>query len=81
MSGINAKTFYGMMALFIMLSSVVVAEVHGSADIGFPSVNIGVNLQSFPELTPVPGYPALLRARGQCQLFLLRWHVLGLPER
>ena len=27
------------------------------------------------------GLPGLLRSTVECQLFLLRWHVLGLPER
>ena len=34
-----------------------------------------------PGTRPGTGLPGLLRSTGGCKLLLLRWHVLGLPER
>jgi hypothetical protein len=41
----------------LFLSAAPATAQHLSIGIGFPHVNIGINLPLYPELQPVPGYP------------------------
>src|SRR5512137_844108 len=42
----------------LMLSSLAApATAQVSIGIGLPNVSIGINLQTYPQLVPVPGYP------------------------
>jgi hypothetical protein len=47
----------GLIVLWVLLCSIASAAAQVSVGIGFPGVNIGINLPVYPELVPVPGYP------------------------
>jgi hypothetical protein len=74
---------YRLVVLLMLLSPMTSVPAQVSIGIGLPSVSIGINLPLFPELVPVPGYPVYYAPRPatQCELFLLRRDVLGLPGR
>ena len=46
-----------LMVMLILLGSIASAPAQVSIAIGLPGVNIGINLPTYPELIPVPGYP------------------------
>lgn len=50
---------YLLVALAVLLGSVTPAkaQVHVSASIGFPAVDIGIHVPVYPRLVQVPGYP------------------------
>ena len=47
----------GLVVLGMLLCSITSAAAQVSVDIGFPRVDIGINLPAYPELVQVPGYP------------------------
>ena len=46
-----------LLLLLMLFCSVAPATAQVSLGIGLPTVSIGINLQSYPKLVPVPGYP------------------------
>jgi len=70
---------YGLIVLWMLFWSVTSAIAQVSIGIGLPGVSIGINLPVYPEFVQVPGYPVYLCATTEFELFLLRWHVLGIP--
>jgi hypothetical protein len=57
------KMRYGLVVLWMLLCWVNPAAAQISIGIGLPSVSIGINLGSYPELIPVPGYPVYYAPR------------------
>lgn len=53
----------------LLLSSVASADVDMSIGIGFPNVNIGINVPAYPELVVVPGYPVYYAPRMEANYF------------
>ena len=51
------KMRYRLMVMLLLLSPLTPAVAQVSVQIGLPSVQIGFNLPSFPQLVVVPGYP------------------------
>ena len=51
------KMRYGVIVLWMLLASATAASAQLSIGIGFPNVQIGINIPLFPSLVPVPGYP------------------------
>lgn len=47
----------GLIALWMLLCAVTPAAAQVGVDIGFPGVNIGINVPVYPQLVLVPGYP------------------------
>ncbi|MFC6520195.1 hypothetical protein ACFQAT_10860 [Undibacterium arcticum] len=70
---------YGLIVLWMLFGSVTSATAQVSIGIGVPGVSIGINLPVFPELVQVPGYPVYYAPQLPSN-FLLRRHVLGIPE-
>lgn len=60
---------YGLVVLWMLLSSVTSAIAQVSIGIGLPGVSIGINLQSYPELVQVPGYPVYYAPRMNSNFF------------
>ncbi|MGF6755864.1 hypothetical protein [Paraburkholderia sp. GAS334] len=60
---------YLIIALSMLLCPAI--SVHGqiSVDVGVPGVNIGTNMQSYPELVPVPGYPVYYAPQANSNYF------------
>ena len=54
---------YALIGLWMLLASAGSANAQLSIGIGFPGVNIGINLPLYPELVPVPGYPVYYAPR------------------
>jgi hypothetical protein len=55
---IGATTVRNKFILLLMLFGLAApAAAQVSIGIGLPSVSIGINLQTYPQLVPVPGYP------------------------
>lgn len=65
------KIRYLLMVLAMMYYSIAPAkaEVSIGIGIGFPNVSIGFNLNNYPELVPVPGYPVYYAPRLQANYF------------
>lgn len=53
----------------ILLSSTAVADMQMSIGVGVPSVSIGVNVSTYPEMVVVPGYPVYYAPRLSYNLF------------
>ena len=51
----------------LFLASPAAAEV--SIGIGLPGLSIGINMPTYPELTPIPDYPVYYAPRGNVNLF------------
>src|ERR1700733_16260612 len=49
-----------------------------SIDVGLPSAAIGLHVQQYPNLVPVPRYPVYYAADLNSNLYFLRRAVLGL---
>jgi len=47
----------GLIVLWMLLCSVTSAAAQVSVGVGFPGVNIGIDLPVYPRLVAVPGYP------------------------
>jgi hypothetical protein len=60
---------YGLIVLWMLLWSVTSAIAQVSIGIGLPGVSIGINLQSYPELVQVPGYPVYYAPRMNSNFF------------
>lgn len=60
---------YGLILLCMLLCSMTPAAAQVSIGIGLPGVNIGINLGSYPELVPVPGYPVYYAPRLSSNYF------------
>ena len=65
--------------LWVLLCSIGPAAAQVSFGVSTPGVSIGINVPAYPQLVPVPGYPVYYAPQANAKLFLLRWHVLGLP--
>ena len=63
------KIRYGLIVIGMLLCSVASAATQVSIGIGFPNVSIGVNLQSYPQLVRVPGYPVYYAPRLEANYF------------
>ena len=50
-----------------LFASPAAAQV--SIGIGIPGLSIGINMPSYPELTPIPDYPVYYAPRGNVNLF------------
>jgi hypothetical protein len=63
------KMRYLIIALSILLCPAI--SVHGqiSVDVEVPGVNVGINMQSYPELVPVPGYPVYYAPQANSNYF------------
>ncbi|TAN07255.1 MAG: hypothetical protein EPN38_06040, partial [Rhodanobacteraceae bacterium] len=51
------KMRYLPLALSLMFSPVIAAHAQISVAIGFPGVNIGIDMPMYPQMVQVPGYP------------------------
>jgi hypothetical protein len=60
---------YGLIVFWVLLCSVTSAAAQVSVGIGLPGVSIGINLLSYPELVPVPGYPVYYAPRLNSNFF------------
>ena len=60
---------YLLVALSLLLGSVTSAQAQVSIGIGFPSVDIGINVPVYPELVLVPGYPVYYAPRANLNYF------------
>jgi hypothetical protein len=58
-----------LVASSIVLVPLVSAHAQVSIGIGFPGVNIGINVPVYPELVPVPGYPVYYDPRATSNYF------------
>ncbi|MGF6992585.1 hypothetical protein [Paraburkholderia sp. GAS32] len=60
---------YLIIALSILLCPAISVRGQISVDVEVPGVNIGINMQSYPELVPVPGYPVYYAPRANSNYF------------
>ena len=60
---------YALVLLLAVLGFAGPAAAQVSIGIGLPGVSIGINMGSYPELAPVPGYPVYYAPRGNVNLF------------
>jgi hypothetical protein len=51
------RNTFRLALLAMLLCAAAPAPAQVSVGIGLPSLSIGINLRSYPQLTPVPGYP------------------------
>lgn len=58
-----------LVVLWVLIWSATSALAQVSIGIGLPSVSIGIHVPLFPELVPVPGYPAYYAPRLQANFF------------
>lgn len=63
------KIRYVLMVIGMLLCSAASAATQVSIGIGFPNVSIGINLQSYPQLVRVPGYPVYYAPRLEANYF------------
>jgi len=56
---------YAAIALSLLFFPLISARAQISVGIGFPGVNIGINVSAYPHLVPVPGYPAAPQDRAR----------------
>lgn len=48
---------YAAIALALLFCPLISARAQIGVGIGFPGINIGINVSAYPHLVPVPGYP------------------------
>ncbi len=60
---------YLLVALSLLMGSVTSAHAQVSVSIGFPTVDIGINVPVYPELVLVPGYPVYYDPRADSNYF------------
>jgi hypothetical protein len=60
---------YLLVALSMLAGSVTSAHAQVSIGIGFPSIDIGINVPVYPELVVVPGYPVYYAPRADSNYF------------
>jgi len=60
---------YVLIVLWMLFGPVTSAVAQVSIGIGLPGVNIGINLQSYPQLVQVPGYPVYYASRLDSNFF------------
>lgn len=65
----GAKMRYLIIALSILLCPAISVRGQISVDVEVPGVNIGINMPSYPELVPVPGYPVYYAPRANSNYF------------
>ena len=63
------KLRYGLVVIWLLMSSALSAEAQVSIGIGLPNVSIGINLPLFPDLVPVSGYPVYYAPRVDANYF------------
>jgi hypothetical protein len=56
-------------SLAMLLYTIVPAQAQVSVGIGFPGVNIGINVATYPRLVQVPGYPVYYDPRANSNYF------------
>jgi len=60
---------YLTIALSMLLFPLISAHAQISVGIGFPGVNIGINVSAYPDLVLVPGYPVYYDPRASSNYF------------
>jgi hypothetical protein len=60
---------YALIGLWMLFGMATSAVAQVSIGIGLPGVNIGINFPLYPELVPVPGYPAYYAPRLNSNYF------------
>lgn len=60
---------YLIIALSMLLCPLMSAHAQISVGIGFPGVNIGINVSAYPDLVLVPGYPVYYDPRAASNYF------------
>jgi hypothetical protein len=60
---------YLIIALSMLLCPLISAHAQISVGIGFPGVNIGINVSAYPDLVLVPGYPVYYDPRADSNYF------------
>jgi hypothetical protein len=60
---------YLIIALSMLLCPLISAHAQISVGIGFPGVNIGINVSAYPDLVLVPGYPVYYDPRASSNYF------------
>ncbi|HEY6925629.1 MAG TPA: hypothetical protein VI653_19270 [Steroidobacteraceae bacterium] len=60
---------YLAIALSMLLCPLISAHAQISVGIGFPGVNIGINVSAYPDLVLVPGYPVYYAPRASSNYF------------
>ena len=48
---------YGLIVFWLLFCSAAPAIAQVNVGIRFPGVSIGINVPTYPQLVPVPGYP------------------------
>ncbi len=61
------KPAHALVVLGLLLSPLSEADIQ--VGLGFPGVNIGINLPSYPYLVPIPGYPVYYAPQVQANFF------------
>ena len=63
------RYLYFRVVLWVLFCAAVPAQAQIRVDIGFPGINIGINLSSYPRLVRIPGYPVYYDPRANSNYF------------